>query len=48
MAGNQGAPGPNGQATVRLSFDNAPPGLRSSVVQQGGLRIEHQTLGNAA
>jgi len=43
--GAQGQPGPDGKATVRLTFDNPPQNMRASTVAQGGLRIETPTLG---
>ncbi len=43
--GAQGQPGPDGKATVRLTFDNPPPNMKTSTVAQGGLRVETPTLG---
>jgi len=43
--GAQGQPGPDGKATVRLTFDNPPQNMRASTVAQGGLKIETPTLG---
>lgn len=43
--GAQGQPGPDGKATVRLTFDNPPANMRTSTVAQGGLRVETPTLG---
>lgn len=42
--GTQGAPGLDGKATVRLTFDNPQPNMRASTVAQGGLRVETPTL----
>ena len=43
--GAQGQPGPDGKATVRVTFDNPPPNMKTSTVAQGGLRVETPTLG---